>query len=181
MKNPPRWCCPYKPINLPIQPPTIDPAIPSRIVIIKPPGSFPGMSNFAITPTTRPKNIHPIMPCIFLLTSFVAGHYGESRRSSAGTLTSLPCMDLRARAPHIPSQSTNSGISKVTAPPERPARGAPSDGLSHRQIAIPQPNSRYIAGDRRLLVVIAVLSLFLADLSICVRGFSYGYKFNRND
>src|SRR4029077_17238387 len=33
------------------------PAMPSRIVTIKPPGSFPGINSFAITPTTRPTRI----------------------------------------------------------------------------------------------------------------------------
>jgi len=33
------------------------PAMPSRIVTIKPPGSFPGINSLAIAPTTRPTRI----------------------------------------------------------------------------------------------------------------------------
>ena len=38
----------------PIQVPTSAPAIPSRIVMMQPPGSFPGINSFAIAPITRP-------------------------------------------------------------------------------------------------------------------------------
>src|SRR4029077_18104917 len=38
----------------PIQVPTNAPAMPRRIVMIQPPGSFPGINNFGMAPTTRP-------------------------------------------------------------------------------------------------------------------------------
>jgi hypothetical protein len=41
------------------QPPRNMPATPSIAVMMKPPGSFPGIRNFAMMPTTRPTmNIH---------------------------------------------------------------------------------------------------------------------------
>src|SRR2546426_9735047 len=46
-----------------MKPPTMAPAIPSRIVTTKPPGSFPGITSFAIAPTTSPKMIQ-LMMCI---------------------------------------------------------------------------------------------------------------------
>ena len=43
------------PVNKrPSQVPTNAPAIPSNIVMMHPPGSFPGINNFAIAPTTKP-------------------------------------------------------------------------------------------------------------------------------
>src|SRR6266536_5567560 len=47
------------------KPPTKEPAMPSRIVTIQPPGSFPGMRNFAIAPTMRPNNSHPRILMLF--------------------------------------------------------------------------------------------------------------------
>ena len=48
--------CPgsYQPMARPRNPATNAPAMPSRIVIKQPPGSRPGISNFAIAPTTKP-------------------------------------------------------------------------------------------------------------------------------
>src|SRR6476620_5270265 len=37
------------------------PAIPSRMVITKPPGSRPGIKSFAMIPTINPKTIQPII------------------------------------------------------------------------------------------------------------------------
>jgi hypothetical protein len=57
-----------KPVTLPkprllaIKPPTIPPTIPKMLVMIKPPGSFPGVISFAIAPTIRPKIIQDIIP-----------------------------------------------------------------------------------------------------------------------
>src|SRR3954468_10570771 len=41
-----------------MNPPMSEPAIPSSIVTMKPPGSFPGIRSLAIKPTTRPNTIH---------------------------------------------------------------------------------------------------------------------------
>jgi hypothetical protein len=41
----------------PINPPTKAPTIPNRIVIMSPPGSLPGMMNFASKPTINPMTI----------------------------------------------------------------------------------------------------------------------------
>src|SRR5512133_1041181 len=48
--------CPgsYQPIARPRNPATKAPAMPSRMVIKQPPGSRPGIRNFAIAPTTKP-------------------------------------------------------------------------------------------------------------------------------
>src|SRR5512138_1095790 len=45
-----------------MNPPSNAPAIPIRIVTMNPPGSRPGMRNFAMTPTTRPNRIQARMP-----------------------------------------------------------------------------------------------------------------------
>ena len=44
----------YQPMARPRNPATNAPAMPSRIVIKQPPGSRPGISSFAIAPTTKP-------------------------------------------------------------------------------------------------------------------------------
>ena len=55
-----RMPCTVKPLKLampsivPSQPPTNAPATPSRMVMMKPPGSLPGMINFASNPTINP-------------------------------------------------------------------------------------------------------------------------------
>src|SRR5713226_932765 len=54
--------CSWRPISVVARkPPTNEPAMPRRIVTIQPPGSRPGIRNFAITPTIRPKRSHPRM------------------------------------------------------------------------------------------------------------------------
>lgn len=52
---------PYQPSERPRYPPTIAPPMPKRMVIMKPPGSLPGMRNFATIPTNSPNNIQPII------------------------------------------------------------------------------------------------------------------------
>jgi hypothetical protein len=47
----PSW---YQPMVLPRNPARNDPAIPSRIVMMHPPGSRPGVSSFATIPMTPP-------------------------------------------------------------------------------------------------------------------------------
>ncbi len=44
----------YRPMALPTKVATNEPAIPSRIVTINPPGSFPGIKNFATAPMINP-------------------------------------------------------------------------------------------------------------------------------
>src|ERR1051325_4118864 len=44
-----------------MNPPNSAPAMPSRMVIINPPGSRPGINSLAMTPTIKPKKIHPNM------------------------------------------------------------------------------------------------------------------------
>src|SRR5215204_5187290 len=51
---------PPMPMRLPRKPPTMAPAIPSRMVIIKPPGSSPGMINLASAPAIPPTMIQKI-------------------------------------------------------------------------------------------------------------------------
>src|SRR5262249_60878650 len=55
---PAAWVGPQKPIARPMKPPSKAPAIPSKTVTMRPPGSRPGVTNLAIIPTTRPKRIH---------------------------------------------------------------------------------------------------------------------------
>src|SRR5262249_7924295 len=55
------------PTKLPRKPPTIAPAMPMRIVTIIPPGSFPGMMNFAIAPAMRPRKIQEKTPMLSFL------------------------------------------------------------------------------------------------------------------
>src|SRR5687768_14798554 len=54
-----------------MKPPNRAPAMPSRIVTMKPPGSRPGINSLAITPTTRPNRIHDRIPIRFLLLQTV--------------------------------------------------------------------------------------------------------------
>src|SRR6516164_5625112 len=56
-----------RPMKLPTKPPTIAPAIPMRIVTMIPPGSFPGMMNFAIAPAMRPRKIQEKTPMLSFL------------------------------------------------------------------------------------------------------------------
>ncbi len=51
-----------------IKPPTNAPPMPIRTVIIKPPGSFPGIIHLASTPTISPSTIHDKIP---MLSSFI--------------------------------------------------------------------------------------------------------------
>ena len=44
----------YQPSARPMKPASNAPATPSSIVMMKPPGSFPGINSFAIAPTTKP-------------------------------------------------------------------------------------------------------------------------------
>ena len=44
----------YHPNARPTKPATNEPATPSSIVTMMPPGSFPGMKSFASAPATRP-------------------------------------------------------------------------------------------------------------------------------
>ncbi|RWX48308.1 hypothetical protein H206_05137 [Candidatus Electrothrix aarhusensis] len=60
--------CP-KPRKEPTKPPTKAPAIPIRMVTKIPPGSFPGIMNFASTPTISPMTIQDRIPIVF--SSFV--------------------------------------------------------------------------------------------------------------
>src|SRR5215204_5985859 len=48
-----------------MKPPTMAPAMTSRMVTMAPPGSRPGMMAFAITPAMRPKTIQPMIESIF--------------------------------------------------------------------------------------------------------------------
>jgi 2-(1,2-epoxy-1,2-dihydrophenyl)acetyl-CoA isomerase len=50
------------PIARPRNPPNIAPTMPSSAVMTKPPGSLPGIKSLAMTPTIRPKIIHPSNP-----------------------------------------------------------------------------------------------------------------------
>jgi hypothetical protein len=59
----PSW---YKPMARPIKVATKDPAIPSSIVMIIPPGSLPGIRSLAIAPITSPM-INVQMRCIVIL------------------------------------------------------------------------------------------------------------------
>src|SRR3954470_24898393 len=47
----PDW---YQPRARPMNPATSEPAMPSSIVMMTPPGSLPGMNSFANAPTTKP-------------------------------------------------------------------------------------------------------------------------------
>lgn len=47
----PSW---YQPTARPIQPARSAPAMPSSMVMMIPPGSFPGIINLAIAPTIKP-------------------------------------------------------------------------------------------------------------------------------
>jgi len=58
--NPPTL--PY-PNEVLINPPTMAPAIPMRIVTMNPPGSFSGMMLLASTPAINPNTIQDMMPC----------------------------------------------------------------------------------------------------------------------
>src|SRR3954449_3298553 len=41
-----------------MKPPMSEPAMPSRMVTMKPPGSLPGIRSLAMNPTTSPNTIH---------------------------------------------------------------------------------------------------------------------------
>src|SRR3712207_942029 len=48
-----------------MKPPSSAPAIPIRIVTMKPPGSRPGINSLAMMPTTSPNRIHDRIPISF--------------------------------------------------------------------------------------------------------------------
>ena len=52
----------YQPMNCPMTPARNDPAIPSRMVVIKPMFSLPGWINLAMRPMTKPNTIVQMMP-----------------------------------------------------------------------------------------------------------------------
>ncbi len=56
-----------RPNKDPIHPPKKAPIIPINIVIIKPPGSLPGIINFAINPAINPNTIQAKIPIIKIL------------------------------------------------------------------------------------------------------------------
>jgi hypothetical protein len=71
-----------------MNPPISAPAMPIRMVTIIPPGSRPGISSLAMTPTIKPKTIHPMIPNMF--TALLASpHCNISARNSAGTTMRL--------------------------------------------------------------------------------------------
>src|SRR5215468_4997445 len=55
------WSARYQPSEWPSTPAMKEPAMPSRIVTMIPPGSLPGMTSFASAPTTRPIRIVVMM------------------------------------------------------------------------------------------------------------------------
>src|SRR5580765_7341811 len=61
MTNPTGSPSRYQPAARPRNPPSSAPAMPRRMVTMKPPGSRPGVTSFATTPTARPNTIHPRM------------------------------------------------------------------------------------------------------------------------
>src|ERR1043166_2273132 len=79
----------------PIQVPTNAPAIPSRIVTMQPPGSFPGISNFAIAPTTRPTRIVQMIECA--LKSIMKRSCIELNRARQGNWFGLKPLILQPR------------------------------------------------------------------------------------
>src|SRR6266550_4701050 len=66
-RNPAESFGPYQPAARPIQNAINAPAIPSSVVMINPPGSFPGIISLAMSPTMNPMIIIPIMCITFLL------------------------------------------------------------------------------------------------------------------
>src|SRR3954467_13998153 len=74
----PEW---YHPSARPMNPATSEPAIPSSIVMMTPPGSLPGMNSFARAPTTNPMMSDHKM-CILPLpfTSKAAAEHVEDKR-----------------------------------------------------------------------------------------------------
>ena len=60
-----------KPSWEPMNPPKNAPATPRHIVIINPPGSLPGITNFAITPTISPMIIHDSKPILLSSSQFI--------------------------------------------------------------------------------------------------------------
>jgi hypothetical protein len=61
-----------------MKPPTKAPTIPNRIVMIKPPGSLPGMMNFASKPTINPITIHDRISIANLLIAFLDQFQGPT-------------------------------------------------------------------------------------------------------
>src|SRR5690242_9515442 len=85
MTNPTGSPSRYQPSARPMTPPKNAPTMPRRIVMMKPPGSRPGMRSLATTPTARPNRIHTRM-CMTLLRVFtLAG------TRPAGLLDLGPC------------------------------------------------------------------------------------------
>ena len=61
MRNPTGSSARYHPNPRPMNPPSKAPPTPSKIVRIHPPGSGPGVRNFATTPTSSPNTIQPMI------------------------------------------------------------------------------------------------------------------------
>src|ERR1044071_1779110 len=103
-----------------MKPPTTEPAMPSRIVMMAPPGSRPGMMAFAMIPAIRPKTIQPIIANI----SF------SSYRSG--------CV-LRARGPKAEGACTVSGCVRATpggGSKHRAAAGGAAEGEDFRAVGL---------------------------------------------
>src|SRR5262245_24724667 len=68
-------------MNRPIRPPTRAPTIPIMVVTNRPPGSLPGIRNFAINPTTSPNRMNPM---ISMRPSFRGQHPPDEHGGNAG-------------------------------------------------------------------------------------------------
>src|SRR6476659_1211692 len=77
----------------PRKPPTNAPAMPSRIVTMKPPGSRPGVSSLAMTPITSPETIHDRIPMFCTLLSG-ADASERPRMNRPDEATTSPCAGL---------------------------------------------------------------------------------------
>src|SRR3954467_3096493 len=71
----------------PMKPPRSAPAIPNSMVTMKPPGSRPGVTSFAIIPTTNPKTIHEIIP----MPSILLAEVETARRVRGWHLEEVAC------------------------------------------------------------------------------------------
>src|SRR5947199_5956944 len=116
IRNPALSFGPYHPAVRPMKPPINAPAIPSRIVTMNPPGSRPGMTSFAMTPTIRPKTIQPSTPI---------RHLRGSRRASRAT-SSVQDIEVLEGAAGIKEDHGFMRLDRsvVDEPPDRGQRGA---------------------------------------------------------
>src|SRR5678816_43137 len=124
-----------------MNPPSKAPAMPSSMVMTNPPGSRPGVTSFAIIPTTRPKTIHASIPITVLLAppGIRANERTSSEQAGADDAFMLeqPLLTVEAAAiPRQPAVRTDDSVARNDNGDGIRAIGSP-DGPDGGRVANP--------------------------------------------